>query len=285
MVSMELTSIRVLAAVRPSATTRFQDGLSTEAHLKATVVSSLEAATSYLNDHDDTTDVFVVDSGLGDVYNLIKEVRQQYPALLIILVDEESDFAMPGRADDVTTEPFKEGDLIKKIKRVAEERRLATLPAGALPEVRNFAKALRKATKAPAKQQAAIAAIKDLGFDYVAYFSINPGDPPTLSLGAQAGPPNITSLMPPRADTTTIIGSVAQAGKSRVIVAGDQPSHFLIDKGKFGTAVCVPVGSTMRLGVMFACRQEPGSIKQDSALMVELICAQLAAALAKDMRI
>jgi hypothetical protein len=285
MVSMELTSISVLAAVRSDAVTRFQDGLKVEPHLRPTVVNSLESATQFLNDHDDDTDVFVVDSSLGDVFGLIKEVRQQYPALLIILVDEESDFAMPGRADDVTTEPFKEGDLVRKIKRVAEERRLATLPAGALPEVRNFAKALRKATKTPAKQQAAIAAIKDLGFDYVAYFTINPTDPVTLSLGSQMGAPNITSLMPPRADHTSVLGWVAQNGKARIIAAGDQPGHFLLDKGKFGAAVCSPVGSTMRLGVMFACRQEPASIKQDSALMVELICAQLAAALAKDMRI
>jgi hypothetical protein len=281
---MKLSTIDVLVTVRPDAVKRFEEGLAKDSQLHLTMLSSVEAATQHLNENGHDTHVLVIDNALGGVFDLIKDLRQKYPTLLIIMVDEDADFGMPGRADDVTTEPFSNDDLLKKIKRASEERRLETLRADALPPVKNFAKALRKATKGVGKQQAAVSAVKELGYDYVAFFTVSPTEPPSLSMGAQVGPQAITALMPPRSDYNNVLGWVAQNGKTKIVVKGDQPSHFLIEKSKFGEAVCVPVGSSLRFGVMFACREQSGSIKQDSVVMVELICAQLASSLAKDLR-
>ncbi len=281
---MDASSIYVLVAVRLPSVARYRENLSKDPKLKTTVVTSEPAAREILANPDKRTDVFVVDNGLGNVFELVKELRQTYPRLLILLVDEEADFGMPGRADDVSTEPFKEDDLIKKIKRLAEERRLETLRADALPPVRTFAKSLRKATKGLGKQQAAVEAVQELGYDYVAFYSVAPSDPPSLSLGAQVGPNGITSMMPARSDYNGLLGWVVQNGQSRIVGPEDQPNHMLVEKGKYGAAVCVPVGSTLRFGVLLACREQPGTITQQNVLMLELVSAQLASALAKEQR-
>src|SRR5947209_6783275 len=214
---MDASNIFVLAAVRLPSVARYRENLSKDPKLKTTVVTSEPSAREILANPEKRTDVFVVDNGLGNVYELIKELRQTYPRLLILMVDEDADFGMPGRADDVSTEPFKDDDLIKKIKRLAEERRLETLRADALPPVRNFAKSLRKAGKGLGKQQAAVEAVRELGYDYVAFYAIAPTDPPSLSLAAQVGPNTITSQVPVRSDYSGLLGWVAQNGQSRIV--------------------------------------------------------------------
>jgi GAF domain-containing protein len=238
-----LNPIQVLVAVRLPSIARYREHLVKDPKLKVTVVTSEASARAILNDSNKQTDVFVVDNGLGDVFEWIKELRRTHPRLLILLVDEEADFGMPGRADDVSTEPFKEDDMIKKIKRMAEE---------------------------------------DLGYDHVIFYAIAPGDPPALTLAAQVGPNAVTGIMPIRTDYTGILGWVAQNGQSKIIGPGDTPSHILIERGRYGAAVCVPVGLTLRLGVMIAFREQPGTIKQEDIVMLELVCAQLASALAKE---
>src|SRR6185369_3719013 len=105
-----------------------------------------------------------------------------------------------------------------------------------------------------------------------------------LSLAAQVGPNAVTSTVPVRTDYNGLLGWVAQNGQSRIVGPGDEPNHFLIEKGRFGAAACVPVGSSLRFGVVIACREQAGSIKMENVLMLELVCAQLASALAKDQR-
>jgi GAF domain-containing protein len=281
---MDASNIYVLSAVRLPSVARYREYLSKDPKLKTAVVTSEANAREILTNPEKRTDVFVVDNGLGNVYELIKELRQTYPRLLILMVDEDADFGMPGLADDVSTEPFKDDDLIKKIKRLAEERRLETLRADALPPVRNFAKSLRKAGKGLGKQQAAVEAVRELGYDYVAFYAVAPTDPPSLSLAAQVGPNAITSQVPVRSDYGGLLGWVAQNGQSRIVGPTDTPNHMLVEKGKYAAAVCVPVGTTLRFGVLFACREQPGMITQQNVLMLELVSAQLASALAKEQR-
>jgi hypothetical protein len=281
---MDITAINVLAAVRLPSVARYRENLSKDPKLKVTVVTAEQQARDILIQPDKRTDVLVVDNGLGNVFEMVKELRQTFPRLIIILVDEDADFGMPGRADDVSTEPFKEDELIKKIKRLAEERSLETLRADALPPVRNVARALRKATKGQGKQQAAVEAIKELGYDYVACYTLSPTDPPSLSLAAQVGPNAITGMMPVRTDYNNVLGWVVQNGQAKIFGPGDEPNHMLIEKGRYGAAVCVPVGSTLRFGVVLACREQPGTITAMQVPMLELVCAQLASALAKEQR-
>jgi hypothetical protein len=281
---VDASSIRVLVAVRESALSRFQENLSKEPKFKLTLVTSIPAARAELALADKHTDALVVDNGLGGMYEIVKDIRATYPRLWVVMVDEEADFGMPGRADEVSTEPFKDADLIKKIKRLAEERRLETLHADTLAPVKSFARSLSKASKGGGKQQSAVETIKQLGYDYVVLYSVTPTEPPSLSLSAQIGPGNIMSLMSNRADYTGVLGWVVQNGQSRVIGPGDDPSHILIQKGKFGAAACIPVGSTIRFGVILACKEHIGTISQENVMMLELIGQQLAAALAKEAR-
>src|SRR5688572_18650512 len=108
---MDLPTIEVLIAVKPESVNRFRDGLAKDSQLQVDFATSVQDVIDYLADDSNETDVLVVDNAIGNVYELIKDLRQRYPQLLLILVDEEADFGMPGRADDVTTSPFENDDL------------------------------------------------------------------------------------------------------------------------------------------------------------------------------
>ncbi|MBN1565053.1 MAG: GAF domain-containing protein [Anaerolineae bacterium] len=279
----EGSQIHVLAAVKLQTLLQYRENLSQDSQIKLTLVHNEADARKALADSQKRTDVFVVDNNLGNVYELLKELRQTYPRLLIILVDQESDFAMPGHADDVSTSPFENDDLLKRLKRLNEERSLETLRADALPPVRNFAKSLRRAGQS--KPQSAVEAIQELGYDYVAFYNIVPTTPPELRLSAQVGPSGITAMAPQQQDyENSLVGWVAQNGQSRIIGADDQPNHPFVRQQRFGSGACVPVGTNMRFGVIFACREQPDAITQQNVMMLELVSAQLASALAKQAR-
>lgn len=276
------STIYVLAAVKLAESARYRENLAKDPQLKVTLVSSEADVRTTLADSQKRTDILVVDNNLGGVFELVKDLRQTYPRLLILLVDEEADFGMPGHADEVSVDPFTDGDLLKRIKRLTEERSLQTLRADALPPVRAFAKSLRRAGAGHAQQQAAVEAIKELGYDYVAFYSVVPTTPPELKLSAQVGANAVTAIAPQRQEyDETLVGWVVQNGQCRIVGPEDAPNHPFVRQQRFGSGVCVPVGTTMRFGVIFACREQPGAITQSNVLMLELVSAQLANALAK----
>ncbi|HEX3049062.1 MAG TPA: hypothetical protein VHP83_00285 [Aggregatilineaceae bacterium] len=282
---VEGSFIQVLAAVRLPSMLSYRENLTKDPQIVLNVVTSEADAREKLADSQQRTDVFVVDNGLGNVFELIKDLRQTYPRLLILLVDEEADFGMPGQADEVSVDPFHHDDLLKRIKRLTEERRLETLRADALPPVRNFAKSLRKTGPGQSKPQAAVEAIKELGYDYVAFYNVLPTTPPELTLSAQVGPNAVTAMAPQKQDyEKSLVGWVCQNGQSRIVGGDDEPNHPFIKQQRFGAGACVPVGTTLRFGVILACREMPNAITQQNILMLELVSAQLASALAKQTR-
>ncbi len=277
--------LNILVAAQSHSAERYQTGLSKEPQFSIKVVSDLNQARQALDDPTQQTDVYVIDNGLGDTYDIIKEIRHSYPRLIIILVDEDADFAMPGRADDISTSPFTNDDLITRIKRLTEDRRLQTLRADALPPVRLFAKAVQSAGKSKSRQQAATEAVQQLGYDYVAYYSVTRSENPTLILVAQCGEDEVTKLAPKHPEyQDSLVGWVAQNGQSRTVSPNDDPNHPFVAKRRFESAACVPVGTTLRFGVMLACRTAPNAISQENVMMLELVSAQLASALAKEER-
>ncbi|NJL92870.1 MAG: hypothetical protein HC915_03665 [Anaerolineae bacterium] len=278
---------KILAAIQLPSIARYREGLRKEPTFEVNLVTSLDKARDTLDDPAQQIDVFVVDSGLGEVHEIIREVRQSYPRLIILLVDENADFAMPGRADDVSTTPFEDNDLVNRIKRLNESRRLQTLRADALPPVRQFAKSILKATStgSVSKQQAAVEAVKELGYDYVAFYKVLPGDPPDVSLLAQVGADDAKREAPKKpALNDSMVGWVVQNGKSRTITPTEEINHPLVKSGRFKIGVGVPVGTNLRFGVLIACKEAEASISQENVMMLELISAQLASALAKDAR-
>jgi putative methionine-R-sulfoxide reductase with GAF domain len=278
-----MPSVDLLVAVRREQASRFYKNLNLHKDFHLNMVSDLGDAMDVLSDRNQHVDVLVLDSGLGHTFEFIGELRHSYPRLFIVLVDEEADFGMPGRADEISTDPFTNDDLIRRINRLMSDRQLETLRADSLPAVRQFAKELRKATGEGGKQQAAVAACKDLGYSYVAFYRIESADPLVVSLRAQDGPSPLQSVAPRQAAPDDIMGWVAQNGQSRIAAASDHPGHLFVSKGRMGAAACVPVIiGGKRYGVLVACRDQPGSISQENVLMLELVASQLGAAISKE---
>lgn len=277
-----MVSVHILVAVRREHASRFHKHLSAHKDFRVQLVSDARDALDVLADRDKQVDVFIVDNGLGHVFELVTELRHTYPRLLIILVDEEADFAMPGQADDVTTDPFTNDDLIRRITRLMSDRRLETLRADAMPPVREFAKKLRTASGEVGKTQTAVAACRDLGYEYVAFYRLESLDPLRVTLRAQDGSAPLQAVAPKQATPEDIMGWVAKTGQSRIAGPQDELNHPLVAKGRLGAVACVPVGTTNRYGVLVACREQPGSISQQNVLMLELVSAQLAAVISKE---
>lgn len=273
----------ILVTVRREHASRFYKSLAVYKDMHTELVTEVRDAVDMLADRDKHIDVFVIDNNLDGVYDLVNDLRHTYPRLLIVLVDEEADFGMPGLADDITTAPFDNDDLKKRILRLMSDRRQETLRADSLPAVRTFAKALQKASGLGGKEQAAAEASKDLGYDYVAYYRLSVPDPIKLALTAQVGANAIKAVAPKEAQPDDLMMWVFQSGQSRIVSPSDQPNHLLVARGRLGAAACVPATfSGKKYGVLVAAREMPNSINQENVMMLELVSAQLAAAVSKE---
>lgn len=279
-----MAMIDVLVAVLREDASRYHQGLGANKEFHLQIVSDKRDALAILEDREKHVDVIVLDNRMGGVHDLVAEVRHSYPRLFIILIDEEADFAMPGQADEISTAPFENDDLVKRITRLMSDRQLETLRADSMPAVRDFAKRLRKATGEFGKQQAAVAACMDMDYQYVAFYRLQNQTPVQLTLRAQEGPNAIQSVAPKQASENDLMGWVAQNGQSRIAGPNDDPTHPLVKRGRLGAVACVPVNTSgNRYGVLVACREVPDSITQENVLMLELVSAQLGAAVAQEM--
>jgi hypothetical protein len=280
-----MTQIDLLVAVRRDNASRYYKQLSTNHDLRTNLVTEAHEALEVLQDNERPVDVLVLDNGLPKAFDLIDEIRHTYPRLLIVLVDEEADFALPGQADEVSTDPFSNDDLARRITRLMSDRQLETLRADTMPAVREFAKHLRKAIGAGdyGKQEAAVAACRALGYDYVAFYKVDQvGNNWSIILRAHEGDSSSQAAAPKEAGLDDIMGWVAKMGQSRTAGPNDTLNHPLVVRGRMGMVAAVPVTITQRYGVLVACRVAPGSISQDHVMVLELISAQLAAAVSKE---
>ncbi len=278
--------VDLLVAVRAEQVERYQQNLAKYTSFNTQVVDSTKEALGIMADKDSHVDVLVLDNGLSElIYELVVHIRQKYPRLLIVLVDEDADFGLPGQADEMSTEPFKNDDLIRRIERLIADRRMETLRSDSLPAVRSINRVMKDAVGLIGKQEAAVKSVHEMGYDYVAYYHIESATPLDLYLRAQSGPNTITAIAPKRANADDLMGWVAQNGQSRIAAPEDKPNHPLVARGRLGAVSCVPVGfAGKQYGVLAACRDMPGSITQENILMLELVAAQLAAALMKEMK-
>lgn len=278
-------TVDILVTIPNEQAKRYYNGLSGQDGFKLQIAHSMDDALDILGDKDNHVDVFVVDQAIGDTFFFLNHLRRKYPRLLVVLVDEEADFGMPGQADEFTNEPFKDDDLAKRIIKLMSERRMETLRSDSLPAVRNINNNIKKAVGVLGKIEASVTSCLDQGYDYVAYYGIESQEPLKLVLKAQAGPKTIQSIAPKDASPDDLMGWVAQNGQSRIAGPEDKPNHILVARGRLGAISCVPVSFSNRsFGVIAACKDRPGSITQEAVLMLELIAAQLATALTKEIK-
>jgi CheY-like chemotaxis protein len=273
-----MTNALLLAAVPPDRASTYRAHFTPPTY-QLTVVHTAEAAVEALASSDGAFDVLVLDNAVEHGFDFISRLRKMYPRLLVLLVDEEADFAMPGIADEISTTPFADDDLARRIQRLLSDRHLETLRADAMPPVRDFAKRLRKTSDDRGRQQAMVLACREMGYDYVAYYRLETSEPLQLVLTAQDGDAEAAPHAPVRvsADETSLIAWVGRIGQSRIAGKDDQPNHPFVRKGRYGAVAGIPVGITSRYGVLIACRRTDGSITQSNVLMLELMGAQLAA--------
>lgn len=276
-------AIEVLVAVHRDHAGQYYKSLSAHKEYSLRLVTDLSDAFDALADRERRVDVFVLDTELSsDVSDLVNDLRFTYPRLLIVLVDQDADFATPGSADEISTDPFTNDDLIRRINRLMADRRLETLRADVMPPVREFAKKLRKATGEFGKQQAAVTACREMGYDYVALYRVESIEPPRITLKAQDGPPPLVAAAPKQAALEDIIGTVAKTGQTRTAGGSDEVNHPFVRRGKFGMVASVAVGVATRYGVLIACREQPESISGNDVMLLELVSAQLAAVILKE---
>ncbi len=271
----------ILITVRPDNARRYFSQLSTHEEFRLNVTTATGDALAQLADTDKQVDLLVLDNTFEGTLELVSKLRLTYPRLLIVLVDEEADFALPGQADDISTDPFTDDDLARRINRLMSDRRLETLRADVMPPIREVAKKLRKAAGEIGKMETAVSACLDLGYDYVAFYRIDSLEPMQLSLKAQDGPAAIQAVAPHSATEADLIGWVAKTGQSQIAAPADDLNHPLVKRGRLGAVVCVPVGTTSRYGVIAACNDQPSTITQQQVMLLELISAQLASVISK----
>lgn len=279
-----MTMVDLLVIVRREHASRYHKNLSVHKTLRTQIVSDSQDALDALANRKKQVDVLVIDNGLDFVFGLVEEVRHFYPRLFIVLVDEEADFGMPGYADEMSTTPFIDDDLIRRVTRLMSDRHLETLRADSLPVVRQFAKELRNAPGEIGKLQATVSACKNLGYDYVAFYRMESGDPTTLLLRAQVGPAPIQAIAPKTTSAHDLTVWVLQHGQSRTAGSQDTPNHDLVAKKRLGAVACIPVSfSGNRYGVLAAFRDQPDSITLENVMQLELMAAQLGSAISKEL--
>ncbi len=275
-----MTQIEVLLAIRRDDAARYYRQLAQHHDFHLNIVTDTAETLELLGDRERRIDVVVIDNRLPNAFALIDEIRHTYPRLLIVLIDEEADFALPGQADEVSIEPFENDDLARRIVRMMSDRQLETLRADTMPAVREFAKQLRKVGSVGeyGKQQAAVSACTALGYDYVAFYRIDADG--HVMLRAQDGDSPAQMAAPKEAAADDIVGWVAKTEQSRIAGPDDALNHPLVLRGRLGAIAAVPV--KQKYGVLVAGRKAPGSISRENVLMLELVSAQLAAAVSKD---
>lgn len=278
-----MAAVEMLLVIKKEDAARYYKHLMIHEGFNMQVAHSLEDAQGMLANTAPAFEVIVIDNRLDRVYATISQLRQSYPRLLIVLVDEEADFGMPGQADDISTDPFNNDDLARRIRRLLSDRSTETLRSDSLPAVRNFAKQLRAATGLLGKQQVAVQACKDMGYDYVAYYHKDGNQPLHLTLKAQAGPAAIQAIAPKEAGEDDLMGWVFSHAQSRIAAPEDRPNHVLVARGRLGSVACVPVMfNGVVYGVAAALCDRPGAITQENVMMLELVASQLAAAMSKE---
>jgi DNA-binding NarL/FixJ family response regulator len=278
---MKPKQINLVVAIPREDASRYYKNLTAHKDLNLQIVTDASAALEALTDRDPKIDMLVLSQTLTNAYALVEEVRETHPRLLIVLVDEQADFALPGQADEISTEPFSNDDLVRRINRLMSDRQLDTLRADTMPAVREFAKHLRTAVGDYGKADAAVSALRALGFDYVAFYRIESLAPMTITLKLQQGETNLQMGAPAEATANDIIGVVAKSGQSRSAGPQDTVSHPLVQRGRLSAVTCVPVGMTTRYGVL-VCGKLANAFTQEQVLAMELISAQFAASISKD---
>jgi hypothetical protein len=278
-----MSEITILVAATEDRIDRYRQNLIAETDLRVKTVCAPQETLDLLHE-DKTIDIFILDSEFhSEVHYFMGNVRQKFPRLLMIYVDEGADFGTRGHADDISTDPFQNSELVHKIKYLVSERRTETIQASSVPAIRDIYRRMRSATGAEGKRREATRACLDLGFEYAAFYRLEGESPVNLTLQTQEGIQGLKAVAPRNADPDDLMAWVAEHNETKIAKQADTINYRLVAKGRLGAAICTPVFfEHSHYGVLIACSERPDGISQDNIMLTELIAAQLASALSTE---
>lgn len=283
-----MANAEILATLREDKIEQYRDELSSANDLRVQIAATTAALLDMLAGDTQHIDLVLIDNELDSANIFVPDLRQRYPKLPIIIVDEEADFGTPGHASDLSCDPFLDDELIHKVNRLLGRSISTGAPETESQPAQSAVSAPENAPENAAQTPAnridtTLKAIQEMGFDYVAYYTIDGTDPPALTLAGQHGPNAINAVAPKSAGSDDLMGHVAKTQKSQIAGPQDTPIHPLVARGRLGAVVCVPVShEDTRYGVLAVCNDRPGSIQTDIMPALEMVASQLAAALKRD---
>lgn len=275
-----MSTTQVLLVLNPALHERSQAALSSLEGWQLTFLHTLDDASARLTEPT-APDMLVIDKSIDGAYDWLSALRVRMPRLLMMLIDEGADFAMPGAADDVTTAPFENDDLARRIQRLIGDRKMETLRADAMPPVRDLGQRMRKAGSESGIVQAAIGVVADLGYSDAAVFKLDESRGNALVLVTHQGAADVRAALPSPVPAGHVLARSAQSGQLELLTAQKHESFGLVERGRLHAAAIIPVGLARRYGVLLAARDDAGDIPARDVLMLELIAAQLGSYLAR----
>ena len=277
--------IQVLAAVPREQAARYYTSLTASGQYALTLTSDSRDTLDLLEDRSRRFDALVLDSCLADADSLLEDVLFSLPRLIVVLVDETGDSPLRQRLrlDRVSTAPFMDDDLERRIARLLSDSQLETMPANTLLPVRELARKLRTEEKPGDRFRVAVEACQGLGYRYTAFYRVEQQDPPLLLLAAQQGESGFEALVPPRAENNHVIASVAATGDSLILDRSNARDYAPMAADVLGAVALVAAGRVACFGVLVAGREGIDSINAQNVAVLELVAAQLAAAIAREL--
>jgi hypothetical protein len=282
--SATLLQLKLLLFIQPEDVARYRQHFAAHSGVEDAYVHTVPALQLAL--HQQTPDVLVIDNRFERAYRLVPILQQQQPRLIVVLVDEQVDFAMPGYADDISTSPLVNDDLMRRIRQLIAERQMETARASAMPLVRSITRRMRAVSGAPAKQRVIVEAVRELvGYDYTACYNVTQLKPPLLALAAHDGQSDALQFAPETNQPDDLLTRVLETGHAYYASIGQTPTHPLVAMRRFGAVACVPcVYNGLIYGVLVVMRNQERSIDDDHLRTLELVTTQYAAQVAREVQ-
>lgn len=273
--------IELLLAVPRECAGEYYANLSATGQFHLTLHADAGDALAALDDRSQHFDALVVDGGLEGAATLLEEARFGMPHLLTIVV--AGDDKPPLEAAHTCTAPFQDGELARQLVNLLSDRQLETLAANTVLPVRRLARHLRRQDDRLRRFQATVEACRSLGYLYSGFYETDEAEPAKFLLAAQSGPPELESAAPDAAGENSRLAQIAARGACQVLGPDDAGAFPLLGDQRLGALACIPCGVAARFGMLLAGRKEADAIAPQHLAVLELIAAQLAAALAREM--
>lgn len=280
-----MPAIPLLASVPRAWFPVYEATLTASGQYTVTLLSDGREALAALNDRSSHYDAVIIDSRLPDAGELLDEIADAHPRMIVVWVDESVNPPLRAKvhADHICTSPFEGDELEQRITRLLADRQLETIHANTALPVRELARLLRADDQPGDRFQIAVEACRTLGYDYAAFYRVDQQEPIVLKLAAQCGLEDMHLLVPLSASGSDLIAQVASNGESRILTHDTAADYLPVSVGELGSAALVAAGRAVCFGVLVAGKIGDDGITTQNLTVLELVGAQLGAAISREL--